>query len=193
VTAPTSPPFHLLAISGSLRRASINSGLLRAAAQGLPPGVTLEHADIGALPHYDSDLDGPTPPEPVERFRAQVAGADGLLIACPEYNYSFTGVLKNAVDWASRPRGKSALQGKVAVLLGAAGRSGSARAQLHLRQVLVETDTLVMPKPELLVAMARNKFDADGTLIDELLRAELDAFVAAGVAWMRRMNERQPV
>ncbi len=134
---------HILGFSGSLRQASINSGLLRAAQTVLPVDMTLEIYDLTPIPLFCQDLvDQGNVPVPVQAFKARLAAADGLLMATPEYNYSIPGVLKNAIDWASRPVADSPLNGKPLAIMGAGGAMGTSRAQYHLRQVAVYTNML---------------------------------------------------
>jgi chromate reductase len=159
----------IVGISGSLRKASYNSALLRAAAKLLPEGVTLDTYDgLRELPHYDADLDGADAPASVVDLRNRVSAADGLLIATPEYNYSIPGVLKNAIDWASRPPGRSALQHKPIAIMGASGGLlGTVRGQLALRDVLHGTHSPVVRRPEVFLGGAASKFDEQGNLTDE--------------------------
>jgi chromate reductase len=179
---------HILGISGSLRKASFNTGLLRAAGEVLPAGVRLTIADISAIPLYNGDLDGAEQPEPVQEFKAQIAAADALLIATPEYNYSFPGVLKNAIDWAARPITTSPLAGKPAALMGAGGRFGTVRAQLQLRQVALYVNMLMLNKPELMVPAAWEKFDEQGRLTDDAVRKQVADLVAALAGWAQRLR-----
>lgn len=171
----------ILGISGSLRKASYNSALLRTAGGLLPDGVTLEIYDgLRELPHYDQDLDGADAPAPVRDLRARISAADGLLIASPEYNYSVPGALKNALDWASRPPGASALQHKPVAIMGASGGVlGTVRGQLALRDVLHGTHSPVVRRPEVFVGMAASKFDADGNLTDETAAGLVRELVSA--------------
>jgi len=142
----------ILGIPGSLRRSSLNLSLLRAAGELLPEGVRLEIADISDLPIYNWDVEQEHGfPSPVQRFRDQIAAADALLIATPEYNYSMPGALKNALDWASRGGADSPLNEMPAAIAGVAGRLGSVRAQMHLRTVLMHNDLNVVQKPEVLI------------------------------------------
>ena len=181
--------FHIVGISGSLRRASFNSGLLRAAKAVAPADVDLEIADLSDVPLYNGDVEAVGLPESVQRLKAQIVAADAVLLAVPEYNYSFSGVIKNAIDWASRPTRDSAWAGKPVALMGAsAGMFGSFRAQLALRQSLINLDVLLMSRPELYVPGASTKFDAAGDLIDDDIRQRLTGHVAALVAWARRVN-----
>jgi chromate reductase len=157
---------HLLGISGSLRRDSLNRSLLRAASKVLPEGAEMAVADISDLPLYNWDQEQESGfPESVARFRSEIAAADGLLIATPEYNYSMPGALKNAIDWASRGGLGSPLTGKPAAIMGAAGRSGSVRAQMHLRTVLLHNDLHVVQKPEVLIS--GDSHFTDGELTSE--------------------------
>lgn len=178
----------VLGISGSLRGASHNTGLLRAAMELRPDGMTMTVAEIGALPFYNADLDGPGQPESVKEFTRLVTEADALLIATPEYNYSVSGVLKNAIDWASRPVKTSALNGKPIAMMGAGGMMGTVRAQLHLRQILMHNGALVLPKPELYIARSRDKFDANGNLVDEPTRVLVKNLLEALAQWTRQFN-----
>jgi chromate reductase len=181
----------ILGIAGSLRRASVNHAVLRAAQALLPADAELTIHDIAALPFYNQDLEAADPPAAVLELRQRIRAADALLIATPEYNHSVPGVLKNVIDWASRPIAASSLSGKPAALLGASfGGFGTVRAQLHLRQILTSTNTYVMLKPELLIARASEKFDGDGNLTDEVTRDQLQALLAALVAWTRRLQPR---
>jgi chromate reductase, NAD(P)H dehydrogenase (quinone) len=135
---------------------------------------------LRAIPPYDADLDTEAPPEPVVDLRARVRAADGLLIATPEYNYGPPGVLKNAIDWASRPPATSPLKRKPIAIMGAApGAFGSVRAQLSLRQAFLWTDSVVVGKPELMVFQAGQRFDGDGNLVDPQTRDLLAALLAA--------------
>jgi chromate reductase len=181
-------PIHVLGFSGSLRGASYNSALLRAAAELLPAGMTLETFDLAPIPLYNPDIDGPDAPESVLRFKERITAADALLIATPEYNYSFSGVLKNAIDWASRPPRASPLSGKPLAIMGAGGMFGTVRAQLHLRQVATECNLLALNKPEVRVTRPWEKFDDQGRLADEQTRGELRALLEALAAWTRRLR-----
>jgi chromate reductase len=183
------PPLRVLGFAGSLRAGSFNRALLRAAAELAPDAMEIEAFDLAAIPLYNADIEAVGFPEPVARFRERIAAADALLVASTEYNFSMSGVLKNAIDWASRPPTGSPLQGKPAALMGAStSRMGSVRSQLHLRQVLGSTDTLVMTSPYLHVPQARDKFDADGRLVDDVMRKQLRKLLEALEAWTRRMQ-----
>jgi chromate reductase len=183
----TARPLHVLGLSGSLRARSFNTAALRAAGSMLPAGCTFEIAPIGDLPLYDQDLMDKGMPEPAVRLRAQIAKADALIIACPEYNYSVTGALKNAIDWASRGADHP-LAGKPLAILGASGGMiGTARAQYHLRQICVFVNMHPINKPEVMIGQAQTKFDADLNLTDEPTRKILGDLVTALVAWTRRL------
>jgi len=180
---------HLLGFSGSLRRGSFNSALLRAAAELLPEGVALEVLDLSPIPLYNRDVETAGTPEAVQNFKARIAAADALLIATPEYNYSIPGVLKNAIDWASRPPKDTPLSGKPLAIMGASGGgSGTMRAQMHLRHVAVFTNMLPLNKPEVYVTRAAEKFDAQGRLIDEPTRQRVRELLAALRDWTRRLR-----
>jgi chromate reductase len=157
----------ILGLSGSLRKASINRALLARAATHLPDGWRLETFDVGALPHYSADLDGD--PAEVQRLKEAIASAEGVLIATPEYNYGIPGVLKNALDWASRPAYRSVFTGKPVAIMGASpSQVGTARAQGQLKQVLLGMACLVYPSPELTVAGPQAKVTTDdGRVGDE--------------------------
>ncbi|HWS82684.1 MAG TPA: NAD(P)H-dependent oxidoreductase [Ktedonobacteraceae bacterium] len=173
---------HIVGFAGSLRKKSYNRSLLRGAQDLLPDGATLEIISIDEIPLFNQDVEDLGDPEPVKVFKEKIRQADALLIATPEYNYSVSGVLKNAFDWASRPPGQSVLTGKPTAIMGASpGQFGTVRAQLHLRQSLLDVNAQTVNKPEVLINHAAQKFDADGNLIDEkarqLIRALLDALV----------------
>jgi chromate reductase len=153
---------HILALAGSLREGSLNRRLLDAAIELAPEGVEIDVADIAELPHYDDDLD----PSSVRDLKERVANADALLFVSPEFNWSIPGVLKNAIDWVSRPGGRSPLAGKPAAIMGvSAGPAGTGRMQMHLREVLLSTRTHVLMN-SLQVPHGAQRFDADGHLTD---------------------------
>jgi chromate reductase, NAD(P)H dehydrogenase (quinone) len=165
---------YLLGIAASLRKGSYNRGLLRAARELLPDDVELEEFDIRGLPFYDGDLEAAGDPEPVTELKAAIRRADALVIATPEYNRGVPGVLKNAVDWASRPPLGSPLAGKPVGLMGAStGRGGTALAQQQLREALEFPRADVLDGPEVLVPEAYLRFDEHGLLVDEGVRQEI--------------------
>ena len=168
----------LLGIAGSLRAGSYNRSLLRAASELLPENVELIEFDIGSLPFYDGDIEAAGDPEPVVALKDAIREADALLIATPEYNRGVPGVLKNAVDWASRPPLGSPLTGKPVALLGAStGRGGTALAQQQLREALEFPRAAVLDEPQVVVPEAYMRFDEHGELADEGVRAEIAELV----------------
>ncbi len=187
-------PFRILGIPGSLRKGSFNRGLIRAAQDLAPDGVEIELYDLGEIPLYNGDVESQGIPAPVQDFVDKIRAADALLIATPEYNYSMPGVLKNAIDWASRPTVKNPLKHKPVGLIGASGGMfGTARSQLAMRQVLasaIEAHTMI--KPELLITQAGQKFDSDGNLTDDDIRERLAELVKALVAWSKRLETEAP-
>ncbi len=156
----------------------------------LPDGVTIEEGEIGSIPPYNDDVLAESGhPEPVRRLREQVAAADAVLFISPEYNYSIPGVLKNAIDWVSRPPADQPFRGKPVAIMGAAGRAiGTARMQYHLRQVFVFIEANALTKPEVMINFAAEKFDEHGRLTDEPTRQVIRAQLEALVAWARRLN-----
>jgi chromate reductase len=175
----------LLGICGSMRKASLNRRLLAVVGELLPDGARFSEADgLDQLPIFNSDL---SEPPAVTALKAAIATADGVIIAVPEYNYSIPGGLKNALDWISRPPPTSPMRGKPIGLVGAAtGMSGTIRAQTHLRQMLVYSDSPCMSQPEVLIPRAHERFDAHGVLADESTRDLLKRFGAAMVAFVER-------
>lgn len=179
-------PINLLGICGSLRRQSCNSGLMRAAAERLPDGVTLETADLADIPFYNADIKDK--PAGVARVLAQMAAADALLLACPEYNYSLAPALKNVLDWASREPGNALLAGKPVAIMGAGGGMGTSRAQYHLRQVCVFVDLHPLNKPEVFANAFAGAFDADGNLTDARIADLIGQQMQALADWTRRLR-----
>ena len=170
----------LLAISGSLRADSYNTRLLRLAAEEAPAGVDVEIYDgLATIPPYDADLDTTPPPEPVRRLRELIAGADGLIFATPEYNSSIPGVLKNAIDWASRPRATTPLEGKPTAVMGATtGHFGAVWAQADLRKVLGSTGARVV-EAEVSLALADDAFAETGKPLDKSTLSAIRELVTA--------------
>jgi chromate reductase, NAD(P)H dehydrogenase (quinone) len=178
---------NVLAFAGSLRAASYNLALLRAAGARAPAGMRLTIFDLAPIPLFNADLEAIGIPAAVIAFKEAIAAADALLIATPEYNHGVPGVLKNALDWASRPAGKSPLWEKPVGVIGASpGQVGTARAQSQIRQTFEFTNCLCMNQPELLVFRAHERFDADGNLVDENATRFLDAYLIAFLTWSRR-------
>ncbi|HKZ73484.1 MAG TPA: NAD(P)H-dependent oxidoreductase [Steroidobacteraceae bacterium] len=180
--------FTILGIAGSLRAASYNKAALRAAVEVAPQGVRIDTFDIADIPGFNQDKER-EPPAKVAELKQRIRAADAVLFVTPEYNYSIPGVLKNAIDWASRPYGDSAWTGKPAAVMGASvGMLGSARAQYHLRQCCVFLDMPAVNQPEVMIANAARRFDANGRLTDETTRALIGQLIAALVRLTHTMR-----
>jgi chromate reductase len=178
----------VLGISGSLRKGSFNTALLRAAIELTPRDVRIETADIASIPPYNEDVRATGFPSSVVGLRDRIERADAILFVTPEYNYSVPGVLKNAIDWASRPPNQP-FAGKPLGLMGASGgMGGTMRAQYHLRQTAVFLDMHPLNKPEVFVRNAQTVFDDAGKLVDEPTRAIVRQFIEALAAWTRRLR-----
>jgi chromate reductase len=175
----------VLGICGSLRKASFNRAALNTAIELKPAGMSVTIADISQIPLYNEDVRVQGFPPPVETLRQQIKAADALLFACPEYNYSMSGVLKNAIDWASRPPDQPFACKPIAILGAAAGMAGGARGQLNLRHSCVFLDMHPLNKPEVLIFQAQNKFDTDGKLTDHVARGLIRDLMAALLDWTR--------
>ena len=183
-----SRPVKIVGIAGSLRRGSYNRLALRAAQELVPEGASLEALDLPDLPGFSQDREK-EPPAAVVELKARIRAADAVLFVTPEYNYSVPGVLKNAIDWVSRPYGDSAWSGKPAAVMGASvGSLGTARAQYHLRQTLVFLDMPTLNQPEVMISTAHKRFDESGALTDETSRKLVGQLLAALVAWTRRLR-----
>jgi chromate reductase len=183
-----SKPVHILGIAGSLRRESYNRAALRAASQLLPPGAALEILELDGIPGFNQD-DEQSPPAKVVELKKLIRAADAILIVTPEYNYSVPGVLKNAIDWASRPYGDSAWSGKPAAIMGASvGAIGTARAQYHLRQTMVYLNMFPVNQPEVMIGNAAERFDKAGNLTDETTRKFIRQLLESLVAWTFRLQ-----
>ena len=179
----------VLGIAGSLRAGSFNRALLRAAQELAPPGMEISTFDLAPVPLYNGDVEAKGDPEPVAALKEAIRQADALLIVTPEYNFGVPGVLKNAIDWASRPPRGSVLQGKPAAIMGATpGMGGTGRAQMALRQSFVFTQTYALLAPEVLVARAQEKFDASGRLTDEPTRKFVSQLLVALAQWAPRFK-----
>jgi len=177
----------ILGFAGSLRRESYNRALLRAAVDLAPDGVEIIVFDLAEIPLYNGDVEAQGDPAGVSRFKQAISDADGVLMATPEYNHGVPGVMKNAIDWASRPPRGAPLGGKPVGIIGASpGITGSARGQSQLRQAFEFTNSFCMPQPELLVFKAHEKFDAEGKLSDAPTAQHLTDYLAAFAAWVRR-------
>ena len=173
-------------ISGSLRHASRNSGLLRCCAAHLPEGVRMEIANISALPFYNEDIEKP---QAAKDLIAQVTAADALVLACPEYNYSLAPALKNALDWVSREPNLAPLSGKAVCIVGAGGGMGTSRSQYHLRQVCVYLNLHVLNKPELFSNAFTPCFDDKGNVVDEALTKQTAEVMRALAQWTRQLKK----
>jgi chromate reductase len=178
----------VLGIAGSLRAGSYNKALLRAAVELVPERMTLEIFDIAPIPLYSGDVEAAGFPPAVRAFRERIAAADALLIVTPEYNYSFPGVLKNAIDWASRPPERPLVRKPVAIMGASDGGFGTVRSQLHLRQVLVTTNMRPIQKPEVLVSHVDEKVDAAGRLTDEKTREDIRKLLEALADWVKQLR-----
>jgi chromate reductase len=158
---------RVIGVAGSLRRDSYNKAALRAAQKLAPEGMSIDIFDLEGIPPFNQDHEK-TPPERVVEFKKQIRESAAVLIVTPEYNYSVPGVLKNAIDWASRPYGDSAWSGKPAAIMSASpGAFGGARAQYHLRQMFVFLNMYAINQPEVMIADAAHRFDAEGNLIHD--------------------------
>lgn len=190
VRSESSSPIRVLGIAGSLRRGSYNRRLLEAARELAPEGMRVEIIDLADIPLYNGDRDTDVErPAAVERLKRAVAEADAVLIATPEYNHSVPGVLQNAIDWVSRPAGKSPFAGKPVAIMGAStGALGAARAQQQLKLVLLSTLAVLMPHAGVAVGQAKEKFDAAGRLVHEPTRQFLAGMLRELEVWARRVS-----
>ena len=185
-------PIHVLGIPGTLRKDGYNKRLLQIASGVLPPAVTLEIYDLAPLPFYNADVEAQGLPESVQHFHARLAAADAYLITTPEYNYSITGALKNALDWASRRTVDGApapINNKPLAMMGGGGRSGTLRAQMHLRDMVTHNNMHALNSPQIAIPAVWTKFDKEGNLLDESIREQIRELVAALAAWTRRLRE----
>jgi chromate reductase len=186
--SPFMKKLKILGLAGSLRKGSYNKALLRVAVELAPINVEIEVFDLEGIPPFNQDLEN-GPPRRIRDFKASIKAADALLIASPEYNYSVSGVLKNAIDWASRPYGDNAFEGKpVAVMSASIGMLGGARAQYHLRQTFVTLGTFPLNYPEVIVAHADEKIDENGKVHDRETRKRIKQLVEALVGWTERLK-----
>lgn len=180
-------PIVILGIAGSIREGSFNRAALRAAQTLVPEGTVIEQFDIKGLPGFSQD-DEANPPEQVVDLKRRIRAADAILLVTPEYNYSVPGVLKNAIDWASRPYGDSAWDKKPVAIMGASvGALGTARAQYHLRQMFVFLNMYAVNQPEVMIANAHKHFDEQGNLTDEVAKKLIRQLLEALVSLSRQM------
>lgn len=179
---------RVLGFAGSLRKGSFNRALLRAARElGTADGIDVEIFEIGSIPPYNQDDEGAMP-DVVRDFKSRIEQADAVLLVTPEYNYSVSGVLKNAIDWASRPYGANSFDEKPVAIMGASvGMIGTGRAQYHLRQVLVYVNAHPLNRPEVMVPSAEDKF-RDGELVDAHTRQKVRELLVAVAAWAKRLQ-----
>lgn len=179
----------ILGFAGSLRKQSYNRFTLQAAVELVPVGCTLDTFDLDGIPPFNQDHEREPPPA-VRQFKDNVKAADAILMVTPEYNYSVPGVLKNAIDWASRPYGESAWDGKPVGIMGASvGTLGTARAQYHLRQMFVFLNMFPLSRPEVMIANADEKFDVDGNVKDEKTAEKIRELLQALGDWTRRLKK----
>jgi chromate reductase len=178
----------IFGVAGSLRKGSFNKMLLKAALEVAPQEVELEIFDLEGIPPFNQDLEN-YPHQKVTELKEKVKGADGILIVTPEYNYSVPGVLKNAIDAASRPYGTNPFEGKPVAIMGASiGMLGTARAQYHLRQILVSLNAFPLNRPEIMVPFAESKFDGTGKLTDETTREMVKELLVELARWIRKLK-----
>lgn len=192
MSIPVQSDVQLVALVGSLRAKSINRAIFEAAVEVAPANLAIIEAPIGRLPFFDQDLEASLP-EAVEEFHALLRPADGVLVFTPEYNSSIPGVLKNAIDWGSRPSGNGSLNGKPVMIFGASGgRSGTMRAQMHLRTIVGHLDMPAMPKPEYILPFAGRAME-DGRLVDPQERHRLADMLVKFSDWVRLLTLREQV
>jgi len=179
----------ILGFAGSLRKGSYNKALLRAAEELLPEETKLEIFDLEGIPPFNQELESRMP-EKVKEFKAKIRAADAILIATPEHNYSVPGVLKNAIDWASRPYGDNSFEGKPAAIMSAStGMLGGARAQYHLRQIFVFLDMRPVNRPEVFITFAGQKIDEQGKLNDETSRKLIKQLLEALIYLTKKLKQ----
>jgi chromate reductase len=179
---------RILGITGSLRRGSYNQAALRAATLLVPENSEIDIFQLDGIPMFNED-DETRPPSSVLELKKRIRRANAVLIVTPEYNYSIPGILKNAIDWASRPHGDSAWSGEPVAIMGASpGAIGTARAQYHLRQILVALNVFPLNRPEVIIADAAHRFDENGHLIHELTKQLIQELLQTLVDWTRRLS-----
>jgi chromate reductase len=181
-------PVRVLGLCGSLRKGSFNRMALRVAEALVPDGMMLAAHEIGAIPLYNADVEKEGLPAPVKALREALAAADAVLFVTPEYNHSLSGVLKNAIDWASRPPDQP-FDGKPCAMMGASpGLLGTVRAQLHLRHVCIYLNMFPLNRPQVFITHADKKFDAEGNLTDEMARKLIRELLVALGDWTRKLR-----
>jgi chromate reductase len=179
----------VLGVCGSLRKASLSMAALRACKELMPAGMSLTIAQIGDIPMYNQDVFDAGIPQPVKRFYDEIAAADGVLIATPEYTFSLPAPLKNAIDWVSKMPKQPFDNKPIAVFSASQGPLGGARVQYDVRKILVQLWGLVLPRPEVFIGTAQTKFDKDGRLTDEATRKFLTDLLAGFKPWIERMKK----
>lgn len=178
----------ILGFAGSLRKDSFNKAILRAALSLLPERVKLDIFDLEGIPLFNQDIEDNLPEKVIE-FKEKIRAADAILIATPEYNYSIPGVLKNAIDWASRPYGDNVFSGKPLAIMGASiGMLGTARAQYHLRQTLVFLNVYPLNQPEIIIPFIADKIDKEGNLVDEKTKSKIQELIMSLVDWTKKLR-----
>jgi chromate reductase, NAD(P)H dehydrogenase (quinone) len=183
--------FRILGLAGSLRRASVHRGIVRAAREVAPERMSCENFDLARIPYFDQDVEDRGDPEPVKELREKIRAYEAVLIATPEYDYAVPGVLTSALDWALRScHDPTPLRHKPVGIVGASpGGGGTARGQMVLRQILLHPPAYVMPDPQMLIPFSRQKFDAQtGDLVDEETRERLRRFLEALAEWTQRFE-----
>lgn len=186
--AETGKKIRIFGFAGSLRKDSYNKAIMRAAVELMPGDAEIEVFDLEGIPPFNQDFEN-LPPARVKEFKSKIRAADAILIATPEYNYSIPGVLKNAIDWASRPYGDSALAEKPVAIMGASvGMLGSGRAQYHLRQCFVFLNMYPLNQPEVMVPFVADKVDGSGKLTDQNTREKIRGLFEGLVNWTRRLS-----
>lgn len=184
-----SQTIRILGIAGSLRRESYNRAALRAATQLVPEGATIEIFEIDGLPGFNQD-DEQNPPAKIVELKKLIREVDAILFVTPEYNYSVPGVLKNAIDWASRPYGDNAWNGKPAAIMGASiGAIATARAQYHLRQMMVFLNMFPLNQPEVMIGNAQDRFDSQGNLTDDVTKDLIRQLLQNLIEWTRKIGQ----
>jgi len=185
-----SEKIKVLAFAGSLRKGSFNKALIRAAVDVAPENVAIEVFDLEGMPLFNQDLEA-TPPQKVKEFKEKIRAADALLIATPEYNFSIPGVLKNAIDCASRPKTDTPLEGKpVAIMSASTGRFGGARAQYQLRQSFIFLNMQPVNRPEVMLSDASHNIDVDGNITNEQTRQLIRQLLEALAAWAIKLKQQ---
>jgi chromate reductase, NAD(P)H dehydrogenase (quinone) len=179
--------YRVAGISGSLRKASYNTAALRAVQELAPESLDIDIVTLEDVPLFNQDVEAEGWPDRVRLLRERVQAADAVIFASPEYNYSITGVLKNAIDWLSRPEGDAPLNGKPAAIVGATPSFvGTARGQAHLRQIVFYNAMPLLPTAEVLIARAGDRFDDEGRLTDEKTRTVLEDMLGKFAEWVER-------